>query len=95
MWANGISLGTAHRFLLEIFFKKTDFRFFFFPTHDSYTIVPVGKARKDGAEYLKKVVNLCSERQVSIPRSGTGLLRACCTFVALVSFVNPFQKKSW
>lgn len=96
MWANGIALGTAHRFLLEIFFTRTDFRFFFFfPAHGSSTAVPAGKAREGGAEYLKKVVNMSSERLMRIPCSGTGLLRACCTCVALVSFVNPFQKKSW
>lgn len=95
MWASGIILGTAHRFLLEISFMRTDFRFFFFfPTHGSSTVVPVGKARKGRVEYLTKFVNLGSERLVRIPCSGTGLLRDCCTFAALINFVNLFQK-SW
>lgn len=93
MWANVITLGTVHRFLLEIFFTRIDFGFFFFfPTHDSSTVIPVGKSGKDGAEYLKKVVNLGSEGLVSSPCSGTGLLRACCIFAALISFVNLFEK---
>lgn len=96
MWANGIILGTAHRFLLEIFFTRIDFGyFFFFPTYDCSTVVPVSKAREDGAEYLKKMMSLGSERLVSSPCGGSGLLRACCTFSAPFSFVNPFQKKSW
>jgi len=74
MWANGITPGTAHRFLLEIFFARNDFRFVwvFFSTHDSTTVVPVGKAGKDGAEYLKKGANLHSERQITESQNGWG-----------------------
>lgn len=95
MWANGITPGTAHRFLLEIFFTRTNFRFlfFFFSTHNSTTVVPVSKAVEGGTEYLKKIVTLHLERQMRMPCSGTGLLRVNCTFAALLCFVNLFQKK--
>lgn len=88
MWANGITPGTAHRFLLEIFFLRTDFRLYFLLLIPPHLFL---EARQDGAGYLKEGCRPAFVKADEHP----SCLRPYCTFVALLSFVNLLQKESW